>query len=140
MTRLPLVDEVAIGHWCLVIGHSLPQWIGRRSNPRLLVFSQALSRLSYRSVSSISSLKSEISDLRFEISKTKKGQPVCDGGPWVFLENETNSDRLSQAQGKLLPRKLRGGKRNAFVAGYHDHDFACSNGLCGFLRSPRPPR
>jgi len=24
------------------------QWVGRRSNPRLLVFSQALSRLSYR--------------------------------------------------------------------------------------------
>ena len=33
-----------------VIAHAERKWVGRRSNPRLLVFSQALNRLSYRPV------------------------------------------------------------------------------------------
>ena len=31
-----------------VSAHAERKWVGRRSNPRLLVFSQALNRLSYR--------------------------------------------------------------------------------------------
>ncbi|MGI8978395.1 MAG: hypothetical protein ACR2FY_04130 [Pirellulaceae bacterium] len=53
--------------------------------------------------------------------ETKRKRPaVSDSGP-LDAEGHANIDRLSQAQGKLLLRKLRGGKEAAFGAGQPGH-------------------
>jgi hypothetical protein len=70
------IDERAI-----VGAHADLKWVGRRSNPRLLVFSQALHRLSYRPL----------------CQPTKKARCRCDTGP--LKPFRTQYGRVSQAQG-----------------------------------------
>ena len=63
------------------------QWTGRRSNPRLLLFRQALDRLSYRSVSS-----------RWNES-TKKARCRCDTGLCVVRKSTAERHKRNGCDG-----------------------------------------